>query len=61
MSKMGSYVCTYEEYHGNLITGGATSGVKRAGLHYRLFYGTSEVAIVLPNRERKQSPTDDAR
>ncbi len=59
MSKISSYVCAYEiKSNGNLITGYLTSGVKLAGLFYWVFYGTSELIIVLKNRKRNQTPKD---
>ena len=45
----------------DLITGRAASGVKLAGTSYRLYYGTSEVVIALPNRKRKQASKDVTR
>jgi hypothetical protein len=37
------------------------SGVKVAGMQYWLFYGTSEILIVLSNYKRKQMQWDVAR
>ena len=42
----------------DLITDYTAFGVKVAGIYYRVLYGTREVDIVLPNRERKQSCKD---
>jgi len=49
------------KHDGYLITGRAASGVKLAGTSYRLYYGTSEVVIALPNRKRKQPSMDVTR
>ena len=40
-------LCLRIECNEYQIIGYTTSGVKLAGLYYRLFYGTSEVIVVL--------------
>ena len=40
-------LCLRIECNGYQIIGYTASGVKLAGLYYRLFYGTSEVIVVL--------------
>jgi hypothetical protein len=48
MSKISSYVCAYDKgAEDNLITVCTASGVKLAGMHYGVFYGTSEIFIAL--------------